>query len=342
MKIEQFKLADWIHKYSGVVEYNLSSSGMSEPDLGEMGVDTSYQSFLQHRKDVDQVFKEEVANLYGVSPQCVIPTVGGSEAIYIAYSYLATLRTKICVPAPDYEPLFAVPRMLEVPLLEEEPETDDMNTWICLTDANNPTGKRVSKQRLEKVRRRRGVYVDETFRLFCEGGEALSPRQDNVIVSSSMTKFYGLSQIRIGWLVASYEIAVKLSEIKKLISNQNPLYSTWIALQALRNRDRFETRNKMIVGRNLRLVREFAEDNSSLEWVEPDGPPFAFFTYRKEISSLKLCTKAAEEAGVLIAPAEFFGSEKGFRLCFSTDEEEHLSHGLNVLSGFLRGALGNG
>ncbi|MCL5788437.1 MAG: pyridoxal phosphate-dependent aminotransferase [Candidatus Marsarchaeota archaeon] len=342
MKIGEFRLADWLQVYKPSVTYNLSSSGLDEPNLAEMGVDTSYSSFERVTTSVEELLKEELSKAYGVPQRRILITIGGSEAIFITYYYIAATGGKAAVPLPNYEPMIQVPGMLGIYMAGRSTKS---LVWACLTDSNNPTGKRLSgrdwDQLVEEYDASR-IYVDETFSEFGFGAPSNRPSHVEAVVSSTMTKFYGLNSLRVGWIVAPEEDVDGLVSVKKLLSNQNPRFSMWIALQALRLKHRFTARAKAIVQRNSKLIHEFLDTTPDITWSEPDSAPFGLISYKRGPSSLKLCRDAAEKAKILIAPAEFFGGEKGFRLCFTTSKEEEFSLGLNALSKFLRAELENG
>jgi aspartate/methionine/tyrosine aminotransferase len=65
--------------------------------------------------------------------------------------------------------------------------------------------------------------------------------------------------------------------------------------------------------------------------------PFCLVRYSKGPGSVSLARRVFEKTGVLVAPGDFFGVSRAFRLCFTADEGT-LREGLNALSDFLRRA----
>jgi aspartate/methionine/tyrosine aminotransferase len=341
MKPIEFRLYNWIHRYSSVVKHNLSASGLSEPTLNEMGIDTDYQHFRDVSTEAESLFKASVAKIYGVEPQNVLPTIGGSEAIFLFYACFCEKASKSFVPLPNYEPLFDVPKALGLQVEDLTPKSDLKECLVALTDSNNPVGRRLPKDYLAELLTKAEdngsqVLIDETFREFGFQESPSSSFQSwpNTVVSNTMTKFYGLGGFRTGWFIADEEKIQGLKRTKSLISTENPAYSLWIAHQALENRWRFFASAKKRVEQNKRLVEEFVESTQKIEWSNPDAAPFCLVNYEGDVDSVTLCTRAAEKAGILIAPSEFFGSQKGFRLCF-TSEQHALESALQALSSFL-------
>ncbi len=344
MSLPKFRLYNWIADYRLRTKHNLSASGLPEPDMDEMGIDTSYESYLAHAAEASALFCARIQEMYGLKDVSVFPTFGGSEAIFLAYFANMGEKSSAVVPLPNYEPLFAVPAALGYSVKSDaEPSLGSVgaNSLVALTDSNNPLGKTLETELLEKLSNSGAtLYVDETFRefLFPDKPTSSLTRFTNFTVSNTMTKFYGLSRIRAGWIACSQDRMEAIIRAKRLVSGDNNPYSLWVAYQALRNRDRFVFRAKSTIATNLKLVNEFLDSTPGIEWSAPNAAPFGFVLLPPHVDSLKLCQKAAERARILIAPGEFFGKPGGFRLCFTSPWEE-LQESLEALTKFLRSEL---
>ena len=78
------------------------------------------------------------------------------------------------------------------------------------------------------------VFVDETFREFADDPAPMARSfGDNVIVAGSMTKYYGLGDIRVGWLIAEKKIMERVRALNKWVSIDIAPLSCMIAVQAL-------------------------------------------------------------------------------------------------------------
>lgn len=339
METPDFRLYRWIKNNSARAKHNLSSSGLSEPDLKQMGVSTDYAEFRERCENPEEEFRSAVAELYGVRPENVLPTVGGTEAIYLVSLLMSHRARHAHVPLPNYEPMVTLPRLLgmvEAGLDAPGP------LYVAATDTNNPTGRSLEEGWLEHALGALDggsrIFVDETFREF---GFREQPATwfhrdpERILVSNTLTKFYGLGGFRVGWIIASEREIGALSRLKPYLTGENPAYSLWVGAQTLRNRPRFVARARRIVERNRKIVEEFVESTPKIRWSDPDAAPFCLVEYEGEASSEKLCEQAVSEAGVLVAPAEFFGAKKGFRLCFTHSEEQKLVEALDALSRFL-------
>ncbi len=336
MRPARDKLFDWILSNQRSCKYNLTSSGLAEPDLRAMGIDTSYQSYAAEKGDLEMAFAEEVARAYGVEPGNVVLTAGASEAIFLVYSVLGDGRRAV-VPLPNYPPMFTVPQALGAKVTSSMSHSG--RTIIGLTDPNNPTGKSLDAGAIESVfdaGRKTGatVFVNETYREFTFPGRPRTHfgRGPDMVTCSTMTKFYGLGRLRAGWILASRKHARQLLYAKWAASGHDSEYSLWIAAQVLRRRQRFVERARRIRSANVELVRRFLRDTDGVS-AELGAAPFCLVHYSKGPSSFQLAKSILSKTGALVGPGDFFGAPKAFRLCF-TGENEKLKMGLEALTGF--------
>ena len=340
------RLFDWILSLGPTAKYNLTSSGLSEPDLNAMGIDTSFESFTADKGDHEKVFAEEVARLYRVEPENVMITNGASEAIFLAYSVFGA-GGRAFVPLPNYPPMFTVPHSLGMKVANSLRPTGDHGAIIGLTDPNNPTGRSLDEEAVGSLAgSAKGtgttIYINETYREFTFQGSPRTHfgRSSNVITSNTMTKFYGLGRLRVGWILADEQKARKLLYAKWAVSGHDSEYSLWIATQVLRKRTRFVERARRIQSANMKLVRKFLKDTDGIS-AEPGVAPFCLVHYKRGPAPVPLARRLLESKGVLVAPGDFFGVPRAFRLCFTTDERT-LRLGLEALSDFFNGTSSKG
>jgi aspartate/methionine/tyrosine aminotransferase len=333
------KLFSWLLDLGPKSRYNLTVSGVSEPDLSAMGISTSFEEFAAEEVDHERQFAKEVAALYSIDRENVLATNGGSEAIFLVYSTLGNGRRAV-VPLPNYGPMFAVPKALGMEVGNTLSEPLARRTIFGLTDPNNPTGQSFAERDLEALTARsRGsdsiIFVNEAYKefTFSDSPHTLFNRAPHVVVCSTMTKFYGLGRLRVGWVLADRNVIRRLLFAKWAVSGHDSEYSLWIATQVLRKRQRFVNRARGIVARNIKLVRKFLAETEGVS-AELGATPFCLVHYERGPGSLALAKTLLEKTGALVAPGDFFGAPKAFRLCY-TAEEKTLESGLNELSSFM-------
>lgn len=336
MALPEFRLVNWILQSAPKTKYDLSSSGLREPQLETMGVDTSYGAYRRVREDHERLLAEELAALYGVEAGNVVVTTGASEAIFLAYSVFG--RGRAVVPLPNYEPMFAIPRWLGMGVTTSQRRPVVPGAVYGITNPNNPTGSCLDAEALAllvQASKSATVFINETYGGFTFGKPStLFARHERFVTGSSMTKFYGLGGLRVGWMMGSSANIARLRNARRLVSGHNSEYSLWIAKQVLTRRDSFVERARRIQSENLQLVRRFAASAPGVEVTLPEAAPFCLVRYSRGPASVAFAEDLLERKGVLVSPGDYFGAPKAFRLCFTADREE-VARGLDGLSEFL-------
>ena len=346
MRPSEFRLVNWMMQFAPGARYNLTSSGLTEPDLSALGINTSFDDFAAEKDEHARLFSEEVARLYRVEPVNVVLTAGASEAIFLAYSVLGTAR-KAVVPLPNYEPMFTVPHSLGMAVKNSLANLSGIRGAVYgLTDPNNPTAQSLESsvvERLHQACRKNGssLYVNETYKEFTFPDKPASLFQEygDLVTCSTMTKFYGLGRLRVGWMLADKQTAHRLRNAERLTSGHIPEYSLWLSRQVLKRRAGFVARARKIYNENLALVAKFAKETEHVTKTRLGGAPFCLVKYRKGPESIAFSRKLLQREGVLVSPGDFFGAPKAFRLCFTCDRTS-LRRGLHLLAHYMLDVTG--
>lgn len=345
---EPQRLIRWVEDYWLGTVHNLSASGLPEPVLSDMGIDTSFESMKKEAPDTKEFFREELCKLYGFDPKRVFITTGGSESIGLLSLLAKYRKLPVYVGLPEYEPIFNTPGNLGVKTLTAPfSEIDGIMERhagpkaFFFSNPNNPLGNRHSKAFLQSLRERHFqnggfMYADEAFLEFTfqDKLESFYEDSEEIVINGSMTKFYGFSGFRVGWIVASERVVETLRDVRNLTGTRNPEYPLWIAGQFLQNRKKFMERARKILEPNLNSLREFISEHSELEWTEPREASYALVKYNHNIGSEQFCKGAYEKEKILIGPGEYFGADGAFRLCF-TEEPPKFRESLEALDRYL-------
>lgn len=162
-----------------------------------------------------------------LSPEDILITTGGSEAICFAYYSILNYGDEVIVPEPFYSNYYGFTtetgaRMIPVrssiesgfalpPIEEFEKALTPRTKAIMLCNPNNPTGYVYSREELDQIKEIAKKYdlfllSDEVYREFCYEGEHISVLQldgieQNTILIDSFSKRYSECGIRIGALI---------------------------------------------------------------------------------------------------------------------------------------------
>ncbi|MGM0826512.1 MAG: threonine-phosphate decarboxylase CobD [Pseudomonadota bacterium] len=174
--------------------------------------------------------RHAIAAHHQLHPDQVLLTNGGAEAIFLAAALHAGKRAAVLAPSfGEYARACAAHRLqvtkipLSAPsfaldqatLLEHAAEAE----VVFLCRPNNPTGTLIECRVIDALlaatlARGTQVVVDEAFIDMALGAEALTPllaRYPNLILLRSMTKFYTLPGLRLGYVLASSAVIEALS-----------------------------------------------------------------------------------------------------------------------------------
>jgi aspartate/methionine/tyrosine aminotransferase len=110
--------------------------------------------------------REAIAEMHGVSAECVLVMTGASEALVVLMWLAAEPRANVILPRPGYEPFSALPESLGIETrfygirkennfaidVEEIMRLADVRTKLILVNSpHNPTGATVSDAEMEKL-----------------------------------------------------------------------------------------------------------------------------------------------------------------------------------------------
>jgi aspartate/methionine/tyrosine aminotransferase len=198
---------------------------------------------------------------------------------------------------------------------------------IVLNNPNNPLGtvlSRTTQNDIVDIAREHGltILVDEIFRpLFHDSSTDsiveippsfidLPTSYENIIVTSSMSKAWGLSGTRVGWL-ATRSTSILAECLNRGLYTIMALSSIEeaIAAEALSDRCRPQILDKhlSIARKNIDLIEEFVGRNKGVcGWVRPVAGGTGFLRLfdkgGEPVDDVVFCRRLREDKGVLLAP----------------------------------------
>jgi threonine-phosphate decarboxylase len=194
--------------------------------------------FTHYPESQPRALREALARRHGIDPDCIVIGNGASALIDAAVRTFAPRACVIPVPAfSEYRRVLAAARV-ELVRYELDAAFDfDETTLLArleragatlaiVTNPHNPSGKLVERKRIERLidacsRREIVVLLDEAFIDYVPDASAIgwAVGGERCIVIRSLTKFYGMPGIRVGYAAASRAIA-------KAVASRLPSWST--------------------------------------------------------------------------------------------------------------------
>lgn len=177
--------------------------------------------------------REAIAAREGVAPERVVAADGTSMANMLAMAALVEPGDEVLVEQPTYEPLLAVLGFLGARIVRfpRNPPSFDLDPdivaravtprtkLIVLTNLHNPSSAYADDDVLRSIAHLGPrVLVDEVYRdaAFAEAPRSCVHLSDRFVATNSLTKVYGLSGIRCGWILAEPALAERIWRLNEL------------------------------------------------------------------------------------------------------------------------------
>ncbi|HEX8027671.1 MAG TPA: aminotransferase class I/II-fold pyridoxal phosphate-dependent enzyme [Vicinamibacterales bacterium] len=356
MKLEQFDMERMQSTYENLVEFNLSESGVHpltareliEHPAGLEGLLDQPLVYSQSNGTLD--LRRAIAALYaGADVDHIEVTNGGSEANFITTFNLVEPGDEVVMLVPNYMQTWGLARAFggtirEWRLVEDRaagrwrvdmPALDTLvsarTKLIVICNPNNPTGARLTAEDLDGIARvadRHGAWIlsDEIYRgAEIDGVETASMwgRSPRAIITSGLSKAYGLPGLRIGWIVAPPALIEKLWSYHDYVTIAPGALSDRMARIALQpeRRARLFERTQSILRRNLPLIEAWLEEAGGFSWITPEAGAIIYVHYAQAINSTTLANRLRAEKSVLVVPGDHFGMDGYLRLGFGESPE---------------------
>lgn len=317
--------------------------------------------------------RERIAALYpGASADQIQVTNGGSEANFVSLWQMVEPGDEVVMMTPNYmqgwglargfggqirewklrlQPggVQGAPPSREAQYHADVAELDALVTpktkLILICAPNNPTGARFDATVLKGVAAaadRVGAWIlsDEIYR-GAERDGVESPSiwgmSDRVIVTSGLSKAYGLPGLRIGWIVASPEFVARTWAYHDYVTIAPGAASDFLARMALEpaRRARIIERTRGVIRENYPILEAWLREQGCFEWAAPDAGAICYAKYDLPIASLPLAERLRDEESVLIVPGAHFGMEGYVRIGFGNDQPT-LRDGLARIARFIK------
>jgi aspartate/methionine/tyrosine aminotransferase len=354
---ERVKRSDYIEwaKTRSQAKYSLATSGVIHYPMAELGatiedIEISGPSWYGY-----EPLQQALAAKCGVTSDCVVAATGTSMANYMAMAAILEPGDEALIERPAYDPLVAAVAFLgakvkrferrfeqgfRIDPAEVEREASDRTRLIVLTNMHNPSSALVDNETLSelgKIARRVGarVLVDEVYleALFDESPGSAFHLGTEFVTTGSLTKAYGLSGLRCGWILAEPELATRIWRLNDLFGNIPAHPAERLSVIALQRLDTIANRARALLERNRPLLDRFLDSRDDLETVRPRfGTVVAPRVKSGRVD--ELCSLLREKYETAVVPGKFFEMPDHIRIGIACDSEM-LAAGLDRLGAAL-------
>jgi aspartate/methionine/tyrosine aminotransferase len=333
---------EWAKLSSGAT-FNLATSGMMSLPLAALEVKPEQLEINGPNSYGYEPLLSAIAQRYRVPQECVVTATGTSFANYLALAGATEPGDEVLIEQPSYDPLLNAARYLgleikrfsrpaeknfAVDLSDLERNLGPRTRLIVLCNPHNPSGATVSDAVMKEIagmarRSNACVLVDEVYRemLFESQPEsAFHTDPERFIITNSLTKAYGLSGLRCGWILAPKEIAQGIWHVHDVHGATYPYPTELMSLIAFQKLPEIAARMKTLLSINRSLLRDFLASRNDLEYFWSEYGTIVF-PRLKDGRADELCAFLRDKFSTSVVPGRFFESADRFRIGVGLETE---------------------
>lgn len=322
--------------------FNLATSGVGSFPLAQipMGMD-------ELEINGDNMYGYEpllraIAAKYGVDPANVVCAAGTSMANHLAMALLLEPGDEVLIEQPCYELLvstarYFTPNVRMFDRLEEngfalDPaavrRTVTPNTkLIVLTNLHNPSSVLAAEPALREIgeiARSIGarvlvdeVYLDSVYENTPRSAFHLGPE---FIVTNSLTKVYGLSGVRCGWILAEPDLARAMWRLNDVFGSIAAYPAELISIAAFQHLDRIREKARRVVEADRAALNEFLNSQPRISAVRTCFGTTSFIRV-EDGNAEEFVERLRNEYETSVVPGRFFGMPSHFRIGMGVNTE---------------------
>ncbi len=335
--------------------FNLSTSGVMSVPLAKLPVRFEDLEISTPGGYGYEPLQQRLARKCGVAPDCIVAATGTSMANHLALAALVDPGDEVLIEHPTYELLLTTaeflgarirrfPRRFEdgfrVDPREIERAMTPRTRLIALTNLHNPSGVRIEETALREVgeiARRAGarVLVDEVYleAVFDSPWRSTFHLGEHFVVTSSLTKAYGLNGLRCGWILAAPELAERMWRLNDLFGVIPAHVAERLSVIALDHLDEISHTARELLATNRAALNRFLDSRSDLRAVRPAAGTIMFPRVLSGGGD-RFCALLRDKYETSVAPGKFFEMPQHFRVGIGGDTAV-LNEGLHRLGAAL-------
>jgi aspartate/methionine/tyrosine aminotransferase len=343
-------------KTQGRARFNLATSGVGSFPLHELPVTIDQLEINGDSTYGYAPLQQAIAKKCEVDPDCVVAAAGTSMANHLAMATLIDPGDEVLIEQPTYELLTSMLLYLGATVkhfarTEESGYALDpaqvrraitrKTKLIVLTNLHNPSSVLASETALREIggiARSVGarvlvdeVYLDAVYVNTPKPSYHLGPE---FVVTSSLTKVYGLSGLRCGWILAAPDLARAMWRLNDLFAAIPAHPAELLSVVALENLDAIRERSRKIVEADRAVLQEFLAEERAVSTPRTEFGTTAVLRLGNGNID-EFLTRLRTDYETSVVPGKFFGLPNHFRIGMGVDHEM-FSEGLQRIAQALK------
>jgi len=352
------KHSDYMHwsKTQSRARFNLATSGVAPFPFRDLPIDLKELEINGDDSYGYAPLQQAIAAHHGADPDCIVESAGTSMANHLAMAAIIEPGDEVLIEHPAYGPILDIAQYLQANVkrfrrVEEngwaiDPEEvcrciTPKTRLIVITNLHNPTSVLTPKSVLRDIgdtARSVGalvlvdeVYLDAVYEGTPRTSFHLGPE---FVVTSSLTKLYGVSGLRCGWILAQPELAWKMRRLNDLYSATPVFPGELLSVAAFKHLNLLRERARHIVEADRKLLRDFLAEQSAISAVRTDWGTTSFVRLVNGDADAFL-ERLRFEFDTSAVPGRFFEMPDHFRIGMGMNTEM-FAEGLNRIGRALK------
>jgi aspartate/methionine/tyrosine aminotransferase len=324
----------WAKLHSSA-RFNLATSGLANYPLARLPVRLKDLEITGPNDYGYAPLQQRLSQKSGAPVECVAAAAGTSMANHLALASVLDPGDQVLIEQPTYELLTSAARYLgaeirrfprraeqdfRVDPAEVERACTPATRLIVLTNLHNPSAVRTSDETLGAVgetaaRRGARVLVDEVYLDACFDSPVRSAFHlgPNFLATNSLTKVYGLSGLRCGWILAPPDLAQRIWRLNDLFASTAAHPAELLSAVALDHLPEIAEHARTLISRNRKFLDRFLDSRRDLIAVRPGAGTIAFPRLAgADVETL--CRVAKDRYETSVVPGRFFEMPEHFRI----------------------------
>ena len=340
MTAKQSNFMHWA-KTRPQAKYDLALSGILNLPFAELDAKLSDLELHGDNAYGYRPLVEALAHHRNVAPENVVTVSGGtSMANHMAMAALLEHGDEVLIEQPTYDPLLAIaeylgakikrfPRRFEdgfkIDVAQLKEQITSRTRLIVVTNLHNPSSALVEETALRKIGElardvEARVLVDEVYleAMFENSPGPASSLGPEFVATSSLTKGYGLSGLRCGWIFAEPKLAEKIRRLDDIFAASAPHVMERLSMAAITQLPKITTRAKSMLETNRQTLRKFFQTRNDVD-VVPTKFGTTSFPRLRDVDVDQLCALLIEKYQAGVVPGRFFESPNHIRIGMCCD-----------------------
>jgi aspartate/methionine/tyrosine aminotransferase len=341
MRLRHSEYMHWA-KTQSRARFNLATSGVGPFPLRELPVSIEQLDINGDSTYGYAPLQQAIAQHCGVDPDCVVAAAGASMANHLAMAALIEPGDQVLIESPTYELLVSAALYLQAEVkrfvrseesgfalkaAEVRRALSPKTKLIVLTNLHNPSSVLTPEPVLREIgdlARSVGarVLVDEAY---LDAVYENTPRSafhlgPEFIVTNTLTKVYGLSGLRCGWILAQPDSANAMWRLNDLYGSIPAHPAELLSVLAFQHLDQIRERARRVVMADRALLDGFLANESKVSATRTEFGTTAILRLgegKVEDFLLRLRTKHETSA----VPGRFFDLPHHFRIGMGVNTE---------------------